>query len=135
VTLSCDQLISRQAMYDFNPNFGEQAGFTPKAGTPAATAQANKGLVCGWMNQTSRETVEVSAANLPPAQIAAMKAKLNASSTPVSAFATPGYFTVSGGIGQAETFDGTFWVTARSAFFSEPGDAAQLIDTAVKSLG
>jgi hypothetical protein len=122
-------------MYDFNPNFGLQSGFTPKAGTPAATAQTNKGLACSWMNQTSRDTIEVSVANLPPAQIAAMKAKLAASSTPVSTFAAPGYFAASGGVGQADTFDGTFWVTGRSAFFTEAPDAAQIMDTAIKSLG
>jgi hypothetical protein len=122
-------------MYDFNPNFGLQAGFTPKSGTAAATAVANKGLACSWMNQTSRETIEVSVANLPRAQIAAMKAKLSASSTPVSTFAAPGYFEVTGGVGQAESFDGTFWVAARSAFFTEAADAVQIVDAALESLG
>lgn len=121
-------------MYDFNPNFGLQSDFTPKAGTTAATALAKKGVACSWLNQTSRDTIELSVANLPPAEIDALKAKLNKSNSPVSAFAAPGYFTAADGIGLAQAFDGTFWVTARSSFFVEAGDAAQIMDAALGSL-
>jgi hypothetical protein len=135
VTRTCDQLVSRQAMYDFNPNFGLQASFTPKSGSTSAIAVAKKGVACSWLNQTSRDTIELSAANLPAGDIAALKGDLNSSSKATSAFAAPGYFTVEGGVGVAQVFNGSYWVVARSTFFSEAGEAAQIVNPAVASLG
>jgi hypothetical protein len=135
VTRTCDQLVSRQAMYDFNPNFGLLASFTPKPGSSAAIALAKKGVACSWLQQTSRDTIELSVANLPTGDIAALKSGLNSSSKATSAFAAPGYFTVEGGVGEAQVFTGSYWVVARSTFFSEPGEAAQIVNPAIASLG
>jgi hypothetical protein len=122
-------------MYDFNPNFGLQSGYTPKAGSAAARAVAMKGVACSWLNQTSRDTIELSVANLPAADIKTRKAALSTSSTPVSAFGPSGYFKVDDGVGVAEAFSGTFWVVAQSTFFSEPEEAAQIVSPAMTRLG
>jgi hypothetical protein len=122
-------------MYDFNPNFGLQAGFTPKAGSTSAIAVAKKGVACSWLNQTSRDTIELSVANLPGGDITALKSDLGSSSTATSAFAAPGYFTVEGGVGVAQVFSGSYWVVARSTFFAEPADATQIVNPAIASLG
>ena len=98
-------------------------------------AVAKRGVACSWLNQTSRDTIELSVANLPAGDIAALKGDLNSSSKATSAFAAPGYFTVEGGVGVAQVFKGGYWVVARSTFFSEAGEAAQIVDPAVASLG
>jgi hypothetical protein len=135
VARTCDQLVSRQAMYDFNPNFGLQASFTPKSGSASAIAVAKKGVACSWLNQTSRDTIELSVAHLPAGDIAALKGDLNSSSKATSAFAAPGYFTDEGGVGVAQVFNGSYWVVARSTFFSEAGEATQIVNSAIASLG
>ncbi|GAB3032545.1 hypothetical protein GCM10027052_06830 [Parafrigoribacterium mesophilum] len=122
-------------MYDFNPNFGLQSSFTPAAGSTSAIAVAKKGVACSWLNQTSRDTIELSAANLPAGDIASLKSDLGSSSTATSAFAAPGYFTVQGGVGVAQVFSGSYWVVARSTFFAEPADATQIVNPAIASLG
>ena len=37
---TCDQLVSPDTLYVYNPNFGPVDDFTPTAGTPAASAAA-----------------------------------------------------------------------------------------------
>ena len=122
-------------MYDFNPNFGLQASFAPKSGSTSAIAVAKKGVACSWLNQTSRDTIELSVANLPAGDITALKSDLNSSSKATSAFAAVGYFAVEGGVGVAQVFSGSYWVVARSTFFSEAGEAAQIVNPAIASLG
>lgn len=122
-------------MYDFNPNFGLQSSFTPKAGSTSAIAVAKRGVACSWLNQTSRDTIELSVANLPSGDITALKSDLNTSSKATSAFAVPGYFTVEGGVGVAQVFSGSYWVVVRSTFFSEAADAMQIVNPAIASLG
>ena len=51
------------------------------------------------------------------------------------AFGAEGYFAAAGGVGTAEAFSGSYWVTAVSPTFTEPGDVAALVSSAVGSLG
>ena len=135
VSIGCNQLVSPQAIYDFNPNFGLQSNYTPAAGSEAATIVSKKGVACSWLNQTSRDTIEVAVANLPAADIARLGSALNSSSKPVTSFGGSGYFTVVKDTGVAEAFSGSFWIVARSTYFSEAADAAEIVNTAIKSLG
>ena len=134
VTLSCDQLVSRQTIYDFNPNFGLQSDYAPQAGSTAAAITAKKGIACSWLHQTSGDTLQVAVANLPEADIAARKSALTSSSHPVGDFGADGYFTTTGGAGVAEAFTGSFWIVASSTFFGEPAEAAAIVNAAAKSL-
>ena len=132
IGIGCSALISAQVMYDFNPNFGLLADTRPAAGSLAAKAVAAGGLFCQWVNQTSRDTIDVSVARLSSADSAARQDALTGST---AAFGAPGYFAASGGSGVAQAFSGEYWIVAASPAFSEAADAQPLMSAAITSLG
>jgi len=135
VTIDCNTLISPQAMYDFNPNFGLSDGFKPEAGSEAATIVAAKGLACQWVNQTSGEVIQVAVADLPADKLTALKNSYVTSSNSVPTYGVEGYFEMDDSFGVAEAFSGSYWISARSNFFLEPGDAQPIIAAAIAGLG
>jgi hypothetical protein len=134
ITVSCEELVSAQVMYDFNPNFGLEGEFTPDAGTFAATAVAQNGLACRWVNQTSGEVIDISVANLPDTALATLRNDLAASSTLVPTYGVEGYFRVADGVGEAQAIDDPFWIVAVSTAFTEPGEAEPIMSAAFAAL-
>jgi hypothetical protein len=122
-------------MYDYNPNFGIDTGYVPKAGSTAAKILGLNGLACSWINQTSGDTISVSVANLPDSTLTDIKNGLVSTSNSVPTYEVEGYFTVAGGVGAANAFSGSYWISASSADFGEPGDAAPIIAAALSGLG
>ena len=129
ITLTCEQLVNAQAIYDFNPNFGLLSGFTPAAGSLAAIAVAENGRACQWINQTSGETIQISVADLPTPRISELASTAN-SGEAIGGVANQAYFAT----GAAQVFDGSFWVAAESTVFVTWDDAAPLVRDAVASL-
>lgn len=135
VTITCDQLVDAQAMYDFNPNFSLLADYAPASGSLGAQAVEQEGIACGWVNQTSGETIEISVAQLPDAELTTLKNDLVMSSNSVPTYDVEGYFEVESGVGAAQAFPDPYWLTASSTYFFEPGDAQPLIAAAITALG
>ncbi|QYH36567.1 arginyl-tRNA synthetase [Salinibacterium sp. M195] len=129
VTIACTELISPQAIYDFNPNYVLLNSFTPAAGSPAASALQSKGTACRWQNGTSGITIDVSVAKPTSAKLASLK---SAAGAKVSEF--DGYFTSSGGTGTAQVFSGSYWMTLSSAAFDRAAGAAELVTVAKAAL-
>lgn len=134
VTIGCGTLISPDAMYAFNPNFGLLTSWTPTAGSAAATALQDSGIACRWSNQTSGDTIDVSVAHLDAASIATLESDAAGRGTPVTTYGEKAYFRAAGGIGTAEVFRGDYWLVASSVDFAEAGDPADLIDAALSAL-
>ena len=134
VGVGCNDLITPQQMYDYNPNFGLAADFTPDAGTLAAQAVAASGLACRWVNQTSGDTIDVSVAHLDSASTSRRAAELAATSTPVTVFGPDGYFD-QGDLGSAaQAFPGEFWVSASSIAFFTVEDAGPIMNAATAAV-
>ena len=136
VALTCDQLLTPDDVYAFNPNYGTAPDFTASA-DPAKTALSYQGLACGLLNQTSGEIIEISVALPNPVLMTSLTDKAIASSNPVPTYgAAPvsGFFTTKGGIGEAQVFTAKYWVTFSSPVFGEPGDAEQLMSAALSHL-
>lgn len=132
-TIECDALLTPQNVYDFNPNFGADPDYEPSAkGITGIVEEA--GTACGWLNQTSGELIEVGVATPPPSALEARKNAAALDSTPVPTYGTPpdveGYFVHSDGSGEAQVFQGPYWIVIDSSSLFEPGDA-QLLVTAV----
>jgi hypothetical protein len=134
ITIGCGTLITADDMYAFNPNFVLLDSWTPKAGSPAATAKSEQGIACRWQNQTSGDTIDVSVAHLDATSIEALKNAAVEKSTMVPTYGDEAYFSVSGGVGTAIVFQGTYWLVASSVEFAEPGDPADLITAALSAL-
>lgn len=135
VTITCDQLVSPQVMYDFNQNVVLLESFSPEPGTVASEAVARGGLACRWINQSSGEAIDIAVANLTPDELTTRKNDLVTTSNSVPTYEVEGYFTVEGGVGQAQAFADPYWITAESVTFAEPGDPQPLIAAAIAALG
>jgi len=133
--IDCEQLITPQAMYDYNPNFSLNDGFEPADGTRAAEIARLNGLTCAWVNQTSGATIEVAVAQLPEADLAASRGAVAAESEPATVFPVEGFFGMNGALGQADAFTGAYWISATSSDFYEAGDAQPIVAAAVDALG
>jgi hypothetical protein len=139
VTIGCNTLVSAQTMYDFNPNFGLDASFTPPGGTPAATAVAAKGVACDWTNQTSGDKVTIAVARPGSTALAGLKTSAGAG-TAVAGIGQSAFFSSSGETGRLDVFTGTYWLVATSVFFAsaedfgDGADARTLANSAVSQL-
>ncbi|MBW4031871.1 MAG: arginyl-tRNA synthetase [Acidobacteria bacterium] len=134
ITVGCTTLISLNTMYAFNPNYGLITSWKPAAGSAAAAAISESGVACRWSNQTSGITIDVSVAHLDAASIEALKNTAVEHGTLVPTYGDEAYFGVSGGVGTAVVFKGTYWLVATSPAFLEPGDPADLINSALSAL-
>lgn len=135
ITIRCDQLVTAQAMYDYNSNFSLRANYQPAPGSLQARALADKGIACSWVNQTSGETIEVAVAQLPPAELEVRKNDTAGASKPVTTYQVDGYFTRNGAVGEAQAFPAGHWLVASSKAFFEAADAAPIIAAAIRALG
>jgi len=139
VALSCDEILSPQNVYDFNPNFGTAPAYEPATDSLAATAVKYSGVACGWSNQTSGELIEIAVAQPEPTLMTTLKDAAIAGSQVVPTYSSTadieGFFTVDAGVGQVQVFTGTYWVTVNSPAFYEPGDAQALVATVLGNLG
>ena len=125
--------MSPQAVYDFNPNFGLDSSFSPKAGTAAATAVAERGTACNWLNQTSRDTFTFAVARPAAAEFASLRSKV-ATGTAAPELGDAAYFSSSSGVGRIDVFTGAYWLVATSVYFGSATDAKNLVTTALGAL-
>lgn len=136
VALECDQVLTPDDVYAFNPNFGSAPDYKPSGA--AETAVSHDGVACGWLNQTSGEIIEVSIVQPNDVLMTRLKDAAIAQSKPVPTYGTPpaidGFFTAADGPGEAQVFTPKYWVTLSSTAFFEPGDAQQLVATVVSHL-
>ncbi|MEO6534058.1 MAG: arginyl-tRNA synthetase [Pseudolysinimonas sp.] len=134
ITIGCNDLITPDDIYAFNPNFGLINSWKAQPGSAAATAKSEQGIACRWSNQTSGDTIDVSVAHLDAASIEALKNETVQKSTMVPTYGDEAYFSVTGGVGTAVVFQGDFWLVATSVDFLEPGDPSELITAALAAL-
>lgn len=134
IDATCSQLVSDDTLYVYNPNFGA-ADFTPESGTAAASAIAYQGVACRWQNQSSGANIDVSVAHLDDETLTALKNAAFADSEMVPTYGDEAYFRVTDGVGEAQVFQGGFWIVAESTVFFEPGDATELIQSVLAGLG
>jgi hypothetical protein len=135
VDIPCDQLVTADTLYVYNPNFGSINDFTPRVGSAAASALTYQGVACRWQNQTSGENIDVSVAQLDDASLTALKNAAFTDSQMVPTYGEEAYFTVGDdGVGQAQVFQGAYWVVVESTAFFEPGDATEIVNSVLAAL-
>jgi hypothetical protein len=136
--IACDALLTADQLYAFNPNVGADPGYQPSGGDIASLVEEDAGTACGYLNQTSGEIIEVGVATPTTAAGEARRNQAALSSKPVPTYGTPpdveGYFTQSGGTGEAQVFQGPYWIVIQSPALFEPGDAQQLVSSVLANL-
>ncbi|HEY0248442.1 MAG TPA: arginyl-tRNA synthetase [Gryllotalpicola sp.] len=133
VTLPCSSLTPAQVMYDFNPNFGLDAIFTPKSGTAAARAVADRGIACNWTNQTSGDTITFSVARPAASELTTLKTAA-AAGTSAAGYGDAAWFSSAGQVGRVDVFRGDYWLTVSSVYFGSAADASSLLSAALSAL-
>jgi hypothetical protein len=138
VGLTCDQVLSADQLYAFNPNFGTDPGYAPKGGTKAAEVVGEQGIACGFLNQTSNSVIEVAVAKPSANATTALKNDAVTKSHVVPTYGIPpeieGYFTMNGDVGEAQVFTNGYWLVVSSKDFAEPGDPQPLVASVVQNL-
>lgn len=136
VTIACDQLVTPDQVYAFNPNFGTDPGYAPKDGSLEKKVADWQGVACAWLNQTSGDVIQIAVAQPPASQLDALKNAAITDAQPVPTYGAPpveGYFKT-GDVGQVQIFRGGYWIVAESTAFFEPGDAAPLMESVLGNL-
>ncbi len=133
--IACDTLVSPEAIYAFNPNFALLPEPVADAGPLAERVQAELGTVCSWQHLSSGDILTVAVANLPAETLLTVQNDAFEASTMVPTYGEEGYFTAREGVGEAQTFAGSYWIVATSPAFLEPGDAVDIISAATSALG
>lgn len=135
VTMGCDQVLTLQNVYDYNPNFGQNPSFsTPDQITPLTKIG---GVACGWINQTSGSTFAVGIAkpDAPTTAELTSQAASTLSSTPAyGSSPVQGYFGLQNGVGVAEVFSNGYQIVITSSDFGQAEDAAQLMQFVLANL-
>lgn len=138
ITISCDQLLTADDIYAFNSNVSVDPAFDPASSPLTTAAVEDNGIACGYANQTSGETMSFALSQPSPAALTAALNAAVSSSKPVPTYGVPpavtGFFTVIDGAGEVQIFTPTYWLTARSTMFFEPGDLGELVDNALSHL-
>jgi hypothetical protein len=121
VSIACAKVLTPQQVYDFNPNYVASATYAPGAGTPGAHVAADRGRVCGWVNETSGVKLEVAIARPAPNDLGALRSEATGTTTQLGGGAV-GFFHVASGIGSIQIFSGTYWIVVSSADIAAEGD-------------
>jgi hypothetical protein len=134
VTTTCDRILTAAQVYAYNPNVVADTAYSPKPGSLPASMKANGALACGWINETSRVELEVTVTIATASELTAAKAVAAKGASVHTDSADLAYFAVSGGIGAAQLFQGSYWVAVSSAGFPTSDDAAAVYDVVMNNL-
>lgn len=130
--IGCTELVDADAVYAFDPNFALVGPFEPDAGTAAARALDEGGVVCRWLRESGGYTIDVSAARLSPAELTELKDEAYATSEMVPTYGEEAYFDPA--TGTATVFEGEYWLVVTSPVFAEPGEPTDIVDSALAAL-
>lgn len=133
VGLGCPDLLTAQAIYDYNPNVSLLPSFSPSDSSPAGQAIAQQGLACELINQTSGSRVDFGVVRYTADAYAAKLASVSASGTPAADF--DGYFDVTASGGLAQFFSAPYYLTVQSTEFGTAADIAPLVALAQSGIG
>jgi len=133
IDVTCDELVSPDAIYQYNPNF-VLVDFEPADGSVAASALEYSGVACRWQNGTSGDNIDLSVASLDDDTLTALKNAAFEDSEMVPTYGEEAYFGVNGLVGSAQVFQGPYWIVVESPAFFEPGDAEVIVESVLAAL-
>jgi hypothetical protein len=133
-SLSCEAMITPQQLYDYNPNVGADPGHRPRDGSGPARAVELSGTACGWLNQTSGQTLSISVAKFDAPNLARVRELARSAGGTSTGLGMDGHYRTESGLGVVDAFTGSYWIAAESATFLAPEDVAPLLDAIRRNL-
>jgi hypothetical protein len=132
IDLDCNQVLSPEAIYNYNPNVGVDPGYTPSL--LAMQALDYGGVACGWINQTSAITLSVAVAKLDENGVDLVREAAAAKSGAVPLAGSDGSFRATDVGGVVEAFVGDYWVIVESRAFTIAEDVGEVLNPLSESL-
>ena len=129
VTLTCDELVSPEVIYTFNPNTVFDEDYTRAPDTGAATAIELGGVSCAWINQSSGDLFTVAAARPATATLTDLKQSAGTASV-----AWDGTFDGGDESAVAQAFVNGYWIVIEFDFFVEQGDVVPIMDAVLEAI-
>lgn len=134
ISIACDEVLTLQDVYDYNPNIGTDPGYRPRVGSGAEKTAELSGVACGWINQTSAETYSVGVARFGADELERVRTMLSAAGgTPVGG-GLDGRYRVESGVGVIDIIVDSYWVSAESRAFLGADDARPLLEAIERNL-
>lgn len=130
VNLRCDQLITPQQMYDYDPNLSGLSPWTPTAGSAAYRAQQWNGLACRWLRETGGVSMDISVASIVDRGTMVQLQTAAQTGTPVAGLGTSAYYANH----QLQIFSGTYWLVLQYDWAGEAIDFTPLGQDALAAL-
>lgn len=135
---TCDDVMSLQALYDFNPNFTYDANLSTPSSSHAEKIVSIQGISCAYLNLSSGSKIFLSLAKLDETGLSILKEQLSAEgakkvtsgSLPVDA----SFFSITDGVGTQDILTNKFWVSVSSASFISPEDTSHFLKSVLASL-
>ena len=131
VTLTCDELVSPDVIYAYNPNTSFDENYVAASDTGAALAVENGGVTCAWINQSSGDIFTVSVAQPSSDDLADFKERAS-SGTPSVAWG--GTFDGGDDSSLAQSFAGPYWIVIEYDYLVEQGDVVPIMDSVLERL-
>ena len=135
---ACSDLISIEALYDFNPNFSYDASQSPTSGSLGEKAKQKDGVFCSYVNLSNGDRIDIAAAQISTSSIGDWTKRISESNRPTDAYGNPpetlGFFSRSNNEGVSQAIQGNKWVAISSSTFYEAGDASSLMSQVLHSL-
>ena len=135
---ACSDLISIEALYDFNPNYSYDASQGPSSGSLGEKAKSKDGVFCSYVNLSNGDRIDVAAAQISASSLSDWTKRITESSRPTDAYGnapeTLGFFSRSNNEGVSQAIQGNKWVAISSTTFFEAGDASSLMSQVLHSL-
>lgn len=132
VGITCEELLTANALYEYNPNVGYDPGY--RASDDEKIALASGGIACGWINQTSQEPLSVAVARLDGPGLAARQNGAATADGAVALVGAAGYFRAGTSGGVIDAFIGDYWVMMTSPEFFSEDDGETLLEALQVSL-
>jgi hypothetical protein len=135
---TCDDLVSLQALYDFNPNFAYDSRRAPESGSEAEKLVSMMGLSCTYVNLSSDNEIVLAVAKLDESGLSSVRASLTAGGALIQGSGTPPalarFFSTSDGVGTLDILTNTYWVSVSSTTFTSPEDTSHFVAAFLPSL-
>ena len=135
---TCKDVMSLQALYDFNPNFAYDASLSPSNASHAENILSIEGISCVYLNLSSGSKIVLSLAKLDEMGLSTIKEKLSTEGAKkATSFSPPvdaSFFSITDGVGTLDILTNGYWVSVSSSSFIYPEDAAHFLETVLASL-
>ena len=128
---SCDEVISTENLYLFNPNFSYEPDANPKTGSIGEFAKTSNGVFCSYINLSSGDRIEISVQNSSTSETIFLQDELKKGYLATDTYGTGpnilGYFARNKEIGTALIITPMQLISVSSSIFTSPEDPIKLV--------